>query len=86
MELYPFVKFKNGADAFGGVWLVVETFGSTTVAEQAQGRHYRLLSLFEVHEIEFAKSHGFLNLLGISGVVGGVCCIRVCAIDVIDCG
>ena len=46
----------------------------------------RLLSLFEVHEIEFAQSHGFLNLLGISGVVGGVCCIRVCAIDEIDCG
>ena len=83
IKLYPFVKLEDRADSFGGVWLMVETFASTTVAKQTQGRHDRLFSLFEVYEIEFAKNHCILNLCDISddtivvNDVGGGCCTRI---------
>ena len=76
MKLYPFVKFENRADSFGGIRLVVETFASTTVAEQAQGGHDRLFSFFLPYEIEFAKNHCVLNFRGISddAVANGIVC------------
>ena len=70
MKLYPFVKFENRPDSFGGKRFVVEAFGSTAVAEQTQGGHHRLFTLFEVDEIEFAKSHCILNLQGIGNDAG----------------
>ena len=83
IKLYPFVKLEDRADSFGDVWLMVETFASTTVSKQTQGGHDRLFSLFEVYEIEFAKNHCILNLCGISDDtivvddVGEVCCTRI---------
>jgi hypothetical protein len=62
MELYPFIKLKNGADSVGGAWFVVETLAPASVAKQAQSSHHRLFSLFEVYEIEFAKNQRILGL------------------------
>ena len=100
MEFYPFVKFENRADSIGGKWLAVESLASATVAEQAQGGHYRLFSLFEVDEIEFAKDHCVFSLRDVgcsvvavdvvNGVVGDAdvawgCRIRIRAIVEVDC-
>ena len=69
VKLYPFIQFKDRADTFCGKWFIVEVFAATTVAVQAQTGHDGLLSLFEIHEIEFAEHHGVWHLC--SGVLAG---------------
>ena len=65
IELYPFIQFKNGADALRGVRLVIESLSAATVSKQRQACHDGLFVFFDINEIQLAKRHRVLILCGI---------------------